>query len=172
MLGIMLKDKKKRTLIFILSYLLLLGGFFSYVNYVRNEELVEVTTKKEDKENVEEIKPVVVYFNIPTKIIGSTENPKLSYKQYRKRLNSNENVGYFLEQLRDDGEMKYEMTSYINEIKFDNINQITPPNNYVWQIYKLNSDGTSENITQNLNGLNLVDETTYEIRLDKNLDQQ
>lgn len=136
-------------------YILLLAVSFLYVRSVINEEIVEVQETDNENEKVEEVKPAVIYIQI----YDQSSNLLL---EERLRMENTDTLDDALEELYDQGKLKFEKNAYIFGDEYYEILDLQSNENYYWAVYE-----NEKEVTYDLNELDLKDEATYKIALTK-----
>lgn len=140
---------KKRKLIIIISYTLILVLTFFYIKSVLKHERVDIY--KEKKETIEETFSVNVSLNF---ISGTT------VKTFKKEMKNNNTVQSFLKELREDGDLIYELDEYTYGPRIISVNNIIPKTGFEWAIFL-----GDENITTDIGNLLIQRDAVYTLKM-------
>jgi len=127
-----LKLKMKFTHLLIIGYVLLMSFAYFYINSVLKDGSIKVTTKQKD--SVDEVKKVDV------KLLLKTTS---GTREYKSKLENIDTVRDFLDSLQNAGGFTYERTFYADKTVINEVNGLTPYNNYTWKLTLDDKDLTS-----------------------------
>jgi len=140
---------RKKKFITIAIYIFTLAFIFLYVNSVLKQERIEIyKEKKIELENSYPVDVTLIFIN------GSKQ---LTYK---KTLDSNQNVGKFLKELRNDEGLIFELNEYTYGTEILSVNGVIPKEGYKWVILQGEKD-----ITKNMNETTLVKDEVYTLKV-------
>lgn len=138
---------KYKPYLIILYILTLIFGYFYVSNVLTTTQIKEY---KEEKKEVDEVKPAVVYLNFNNE------------KTFRLRLQNTESVADFLDKLRDDDLLFFERTLYTYGTELVNVDNRKIDEGYKWKVFLDGSD-----ITYSIHDINLKDDFVYDLLLVK-----
>jgi hypothetical protein len=127
----------------------LIFGFF-YVRSALSEGSIDVEQARE-KEVAKEVKPVKVT------LIVQGIGEQISYT---KRLKNTDALLAFLETVRKEDGLFYEIISYTDDTEITDIGKTSTPEGYQWRVYMDDIDVTNE-----LEDINLEDDRIYYLKL-------
>jgi len=142
-------SKKKKTLI--LSYILLAGILFFYVNSVLKRSDLKTYSKKEVK--IKKTYPV-------TGILSVQDGVRVT--EFTKELKNTDSIEELLRESRKDKEFTYEIIKYTYGAEISSVNGIEPKEGFKWAIIK-----NGEDITLGIGDAPLENNAVYELRLIK-----
>lgn len=140
---------RKKKFITIAIYISALALIFLYVNSVLKQERIEIY--KEKKVETEKTYPIEVSL---IHINGTRQ------ETYKKTLDSNENVGKLLKELRNDDGLIFELNQYTYGTEILSVNGVLPKEGYKWVILQGETD-----VTKNMNETTLVKDGVYTLKV-------
>ena len=139
-----------RTKILTIVYVFFLFFSFFYVKNALSEGSIDVEQAKED-EQVDEVKPVKVTLVV---------EDKNTQKTYTKRLKNTDALLAFLETVREEDGLFYEINSYTNDTEIVDVDKTDVSEEYRWRIFMDGKDVTNE-----MQDINLEDDKVYYLKL-------
>ena len=140
---------RKKKFITIAIYISALALIFLYVNSVLKQERIEIY--KEKKVETEKTYPIEVSL---IHINGTRQ------ETYKKTLDSNENVGKLLKELRNDDGLIFELNQYTYGTEILSVNGVLPKEGFKWVIFQGDKD-----VTKNMNETTLIKDGVYTLKI-------
>ena len=144
-----IKEMKKRKLIGIAIYITVLALTFFYIKSVLKEERVE--THEEKQKEIEETYPISVSLNYVSGI---------KQEKYKKTMDSDETVKSLLEEVRQDGDVIYELEEYTYGSEILSVNGVIPKTGFKWVIIFNDMD-----ITKEISDTKLIKDGEYTLKI-------
>ncbi len=140
---------RKKKFITIAIYISALAFVFLYVNSVLKQERIEIyKEKKVETEKTYPIEVSLIHLN------GTRQ------ETYKKTLDSNENVGKLLKELRNDDGLIFELNQYTYGTEILSVNGVLPKEGFKWVIFQGDKD-----VTKNMNETTLVEDGVYTLKI-------
>ena len=140
---------RKKKFLTIAIYISALALIFLYVNSVLKQERIEIY--KEKKVETEKTYPIEVSL---IHINGTRQ------ETYKKTLDSNENVGKLLKELRNDDGLIFELNQYTYGTEILSVNGVLPKEGFKWVIFQGDKD-----VTKNMNETTLIKDGVYTLKI-------